>query len=413
MQDQHSGHESRLTVPTRQRRRPWMVLAGVGVVVVVGLGLRALLTAGEQYTDDAQVEADVVALGPRVGGQVLQVNFQDNQLARKGDVIVELDDSDFAARVRQATAELDSATAQAEAADAQARVVEASATGGLSSAQAQVSGSSLAVSSANAQIAAAEAGVSRARAEQHKAKADLDRAEQLFEAKAISQERLDGARLAAESTAAALKLAEAQAEAARDSRRVAQSRVAEAHGRLSQSSPIDAQIAAAKAGAALAHARVKSAEATLELAKLQLSYTRVVAPEDGLVTRLSARVGQLVQPGQALAQLVPSQTYVVANLKETQIRDIRPGDAVEVEVEAYPGMHFEGRVESLAGGTGSRFSLLPPDNASGNFVKVVQRVPVRIAWAQMPAVQMRAGLSAAVTVTTGTHPAASVASTQP
>jgi membrane fusion protein (multidrug efflux system) len=288
-------------------------------------------------------------------------------------------------------------------------VVEASATGGLSSARAVVSGSALGVAGAEAQVAAAEAGIERALAEHRKAKTDLERAEQLFTAKAIPQERLDNARVAFDATKAALQQAQAQAAMAKEARRVAQSRVAEAAGRLSQSSPIDSQIAVARANAALAHARVKSAEAALELAKLQLSYTKVTAPDDGLVSRLSAREGQLVQPGQAIAQLVPSETYVVANLKETQIGELSPGDRAEITVEAFPGRTFEGRVESLSGGTGARFSLLPPDNASGNFVKVVQRVPVRIVWAHPPEVPMRAGLSAEVTVTTGTHPAAAVA----
>jgi membrane fusion protein (multidrug efflux system) len=145
---------------------------------------------------------------------------------------------------------------------------------------------------------------------------------------------------------------------------------------------------------------VKSAEAARDLAELQLSYTKIWAPRDGLVSRLQAREGQLVSPGQVLAELVPGQTYVVANFKETQLARMRPGEEARVEIDAYPGLPLRGRVESLSGGTGARFSLLPPDNASGNFVKVVERVPVRIAWASPPPpeVVLRAGLSATVTV---------------
>ncbi|HEY6912389.1 MAG TPA: HlyD family efflux transporter periplasmic adaptor subunit, partial [Myxococcales bacterium] len=158
-------------------------------------------------------------------------------------------------------------------------------------------------------------------------------------------------------------------------------------------------VAAAEANARLAHARQKSAEAALALARLQLSYTRLYAQEDGQVTRLTAREGQMVQPGQPLAELVPDRTYVVANFKETQIGEMKPGQRVEIGIDAFPGRQLEGKVESLAGGTGSRFSLLPPDNASGNFVKVVQRVPVRIAWVNVPGgVTLRPGLSADVTV---------------
>jgi membrane fusion protein (multidrug efflux system) len=143
---------------------------------------------------------------------------------------------------------------------------------------------------------------------------------------------------------------------------------------------------------------VKSAEATLTLARLQLSYTRVPAPEDGVVSRLGAHEGQIVQAGQPVMELVPARTYVVANFKETQIGRMRPGQPARVRIDAFPGKVFEGKVESRSGGTGARFALVPPDNASGNFVKVVQRVPVRIAWTAPPDVPLAAGLSAVVTV---------------
>ena len=146
---------------------------------------------------------------------------------------------------------------------------------------------------------------------------------------------------------------------------------------------------------------MKSAQAALDLAKLQLSYTTVYAANDGNVSRLGARVGQIVQPGQVLGQLVPTRTYLVANFKETQTGTIRPGQKVSVDVDAYEGRKLEGKVESISGGTGARFALLPPDNASGNFVKVVERVPVRIEWVNAPAdLPLRAGLSATVTVHT-------------
>lgn len=175
----------------------------------------------------------------------------------------------------------------------------------------------------------------------------------------------------------------------------------EAEARVSQTTPVGPQIEAAQSSAALADARVTAAEAALKLAELQLSYTTVTAPNDGMVTQLGARVGALVQAGQPLAQLVPATTYVVANFKETQIDRMRPGDQASVTIDAYPGRTFHATVESLAGGTGSRFSLIPPDNASGNFVKVVQRVPVRLTWTSEPDVALRAGLSADVTVSVG------------
>jgi membrane fusion protein (multidrug efflux system) len=146
---------------------------------------------------------------------------------------------------------------------------------------------------------------------------------------------------------------------------------------------------------------VRSAEAALALAKLQLGYTKIVAPADGLASRLTAHEGQLVTVGQPLVELVPTATYVIASFKETQIGKMHAGQPAEIEVDAFPGRKLEGRVESLSGGTGASFSLLPADNATGNFVKVVQRVPVRIAWVNPPAdVDLRAGLSADVTVHT-------------
>jgi membrane fusion protein (multidrug efflux system) len=358
-----------------------------------------LATAGQESTDDAQVEADVVPLAARAAGLVLKVDVFENQAVKKGEVLLELDPADFAARVRQAEAELATASAQAVVADSQAQVTEASARGGLTSARALVSGSSVGVASADASIAVARAALARAEADAHKAQLDLERALELRAANAVPQERLDNAQAAREVAVATQQSAQAQLAAAEEARRSALSRVEEARGRLDQSSPIDAQIAAARAGADLAHARVKSAQASLDLANNQLGYTRVLAPADGVVSRLGVHEGQLIQLGQPLASLVPHATYLVANFKETQVGRIAPGQRVEISVDALPGASLEGVVESVAGGTGSRFSLLPPDNASGNFVKVVQRVPVRIAWKAIPPnLALRAGLSADVTI---------------
>jgi len=380
-------------------RKRWMIFGAVALVALSVIGVYLLVTAGKESTDDAQVEADVVPLAPRVGGLVTGVAVEENQHVKKGQPLLTLDPTDYQAHLAQAEAEVTTAQAQADAADAQFQVIEASAKGGFSSAQAVVSGSTVGVSSADAQIAGAKAALLHAQAEAKKAQLDLGRAEQLRAANAIPQERLDNARLENESAKAALAGAQAQLRAAQEARAGAVSKLAEARGRLSQSQPIDQQIAAAKAQADLAHAKVKVAQAALTLAKNQLEYTQIVAPSDGIVSKLTAHEGQLLQPGQAFAELVPEETYVIANFKETQIGDMHPGQEVEVKIDAYSGKTLEGRVTSLSGGTGARFSLIPPDNASGNFVKVVQRVPVRIDWVQVPeGLPLRAGLSADVTV---------------
>jgi membrane fusion protein (multidrug efflux system) len=382
------------------KKRVFIVVA-LGAVAIGAYFVIHTLGASRQSTDDAQIEADVVALAPRVGGQISSLKVGDNAVVKKGDVIFELDAADLKARVKQAEGELAAAKAQAAAAEAQASVAEAGARGGLSSAKAMVSTSIAQVSGADAMIASAKAQLVRAQADVRRVTTDLERAKKLREANAFPQERVDNAQAAYDASMAQLSAAQAQLQSAEESRRVAQSRVAEANGALDTNAPVDAKVAAARANADLANARVITAEAALDIAKLNLSYATVTAPVDGVVSKLNARVGQLVSPGMAVAQVVPQSNYVVANFKETQVGNMKPGQEVDIEVDALGGRTFHGTIESISGGTGSRFSLLPPDNASGNFVKVVQRVPVRIKWSQAPDVELRAGMSVVAVVHTG------------
>lgn len=394
--------ENQVQAAPPRRKSPLRVL--IPLLLIIGIGIAVYLygTRGEEATDDAQVAADILPVATRVSGQVIKVYIKENQLIKKGEPLAELDTADYTARVKQAEAELATAQAQAAAAAAQVEVVDASSRGGLMSAKAMVSGSAVGVGSAVAQMAAARASVQRAETEAKKAKIDLERARQLRAANAIPQERLDSAQIAFESSQAALAQAQAQLAVARESKQAAETRVREARGHLSQSAPVDAQLAAARANAELCRARVRSAEAVLDLARLQLSYTRIIAPADGIGSKLAIHEGQLVNIGQPILELVPTNTYVVANFKETQIGKMQPGQSAKIRIDAYPGRIFEGRIESLSGGTGSSFALLPADNASGNFVKVVQRVPVRIAWIAQPGeIVLRAGLSADVTIHLG------------
>jgi membrane fusion protein (multidrug efflux system) len=324
--------------PSGKKRRVLWIVAAVAVAATVGIGAHAWLTRGEVSTDDAQVEADVVALAPRVSGPVAEVLVADDSHVKAGQPLFRIDDADYQVKVRLAEAELATARAQ--------------------------------VVTAQAQAGAAQAGLTRSQAEAERAQIDLQRAEALRQGEAIAAQAYDNTRI--------------------------QSRSAEAGTGTSR-----AQYAAALAATELARTRIVSAQAALDLARLQLSYTVIRAPSDGTISRLGARVGQMIQAGQNVGQLVPDTTYLVANFKETQTGAIRPGQRVEITIDAYPDRTFEGKVESLSGGTGARFALLPPDNASGNFVKVVERVPVRIAWASPPAdLALRAGLSAYATVHT-------------
>jgi membrane fusion protein (multidrug efflux system) len=385
--------------PAKRKRKPFVILGIVAVVTLAFIGVYTMMTAGRENTDDAQIAADVVPIGTRVAGAIARVHVKENQLVKRGDLLIEIDPSDYDARAQQALAELATAKAQADGAQAQVEIVDATSKGGLASAKAALSGSNAGVQSAGAQIAAAHADAARADAELKKAQIDLDRARTLRQANAVPQERLDSAQIAFDSAQAAKAQADAQVSLAEDARRSAESRVGEARGKVSQSAPIAPQIAAARANADLANARVRSAEASLALAKLQLGYTKISAPADGFASKLTVHEGQLVAMGQPLIQLVPNATYLVANFKETQVGQMHVGQPAEIKIDALPGRSFEGKIESLSGGTGASFSLLPADNATGNFVKVVQRVPVRVAWVNPPSdVDLRAGLSADVTV---------------
>lgn len=385
------------------RGRLGVFALGLTFVLALGcFGVYTFFTASDVSTDDAAVDAEIVTLAVRTAGLVKEVRVTENSVVHKGDVLLVLDDAELSAKVRQAEAAVAAAQAQADLADAQVVVSGASARGGLSTAEAQVLTMRAQAGSAEAQVQSAQAAVTRAEAQAVRARTDADRMDRLLADGGVTKQAVDSAHAARDSADADERAAHAQLEAAVSARAAARSRVAEASGTLDSTSTVDAKVQAAEASARLAHANLDSAVASLELAKMNLSYATVLAPADGVATRVSGRVGQLLVSGQQIASLVPQHTYIVANFKETQIGDMEPGDPVDVTIDSYGRQKFEGVVESVAPGTGSRFSLLAPDNASGNFVKVVQRVPVRIAWKTQPAdLQFRPGQSAVVTVHTG------------
>jgi membrane fusion protein (multidrug efflux system) len=393
--------EAAKAVPKKSGARPYTILGVVVAVALAGYFAFRVFTAGRESTDDAQVAADMVPLAARVGGVVLAVPVVDHQAVKKGDLLAQIDPADFEIKVTQAEAELAAARAQAAAADAQVRIVEASSKGGLSTARAALSGTAASVAGADAQIEAAKAAVLRAQADADKAESDLARAQSLRKDDAIPQAQVDALTAQAAATRAAVAQARAQLLGATEAKNTAQTRIAEAQGRVEQSAPVDAQLAVARANADIAHARVAGAETTLAQAKLNLSYTKIVSPADGHISKLAVRAGQLLTPSQMVTNVLPATTYVVANFKETQVGQLQPGQAAEIAVDAFPGRKFHAKVDSVAFGTGAQFSLLPPDNASGNFVKVVQRVPVKLVWSDLPGdVRLEAGLSVDVTVFT-------------
>jgi len=381
-----------------KKRRALKIIGGVAAVVVVGVLAYVLLNVGKEGTDDAQVDADVVPLAPHVGGQVVAVPVVENQSVKKGDVILQIDDRDYQARLAQAQAELDSVRAQAQAADAQVSVAEAAARGSLTQAEANLIGSNRSVSSARAQLEQARATLASRQADLKLAQSNIDRARELQKANAIPQQQFDQWQAQFASAQAGVNAAQAAVSAANDQLRRTEAQVNEAEGRVVVTRPVDANIAVAAANAAYQHARVKSSEAALALATLNLEWTHIVAPDEGTVSRITAHPGALLAQGQTVAQFVPVRKYVTANFKETQIGKMHPGQPADVDVDTY-GKSLHGKVESLSGGTGARFSLFPPDNATGNFVKVAQRVPVRIALDSVPqGMVLRAGQSVVVTV---------------
>lgn len=388
-------------IPRRQRRRrPLIVAIALAIVATTGYLARAALHAGKETTDDAQVAAETVPLSTRVSGPVARVHVGDHQVVKAGEPLVEIESAEIAARLRQAQAELAAAKAQASAADAQIAIVQATSRGGLDAARATLSGTAASASGAQAQVDVARAALAKAEADAQKAEGDLARAEQLRRDDAIPKAQLESAQATAAAARAAVSQARASVSAAENARAAAQTRTSEARARVEQSSPIDAQLASVRANAELAHARVAVAQAAVDLAGIQLANTKILAPVDGTLAKLAVRAGQTVQAGQLVTYLVPKQTYVVANFKETQIGHIRAGQRATVVVDAFPGRKLEATVEAIAPGTGAQFSLLPPDNASGNFVKVVQRVPVRLKWSRPDGLELQAGLSAEVDVET-------------
>jgi membrane fusion protein (multidrug efflux system) len=368
----------------------------VVIVALVAAGIWWRSTYSED-TDDAQVNGHLIQVSSRIAGQVLKVDVQENQVVKAGDTIAELDPSDYQVAVENAEAALASAEANAAAADVAVPIATANTGSNLTSAGADVSGTQAGVAQAEKQLESAKARVAQAQANSTKAQADLERYKPLVEKDVISKQQWDAAVAAADAAKAALADASAGQQAAADGIRVAHEREAQAQAGLKYAQTGPQQVAAQSARAKQALAQVKQAQAQLDQAKLNLSYTRIVAPAAGIITRKSMEINQNVSTGQNLLTLVSLEDlWVTANFKETQLRHMSAGQAVEIAVDA-TGKTYHGKVTQVGGATGSVLSLFPPENATGNYVKVVQRVPVRVDFTDLakedPDHQLRPGLS--------------------
>ncbi len=385
--------------PAKPRSKARFVFLGLVATAAVGAGAYVMLTRGQESTDDAQVEGHVVNVAARVAGQVAEVQVTDNQLVHEGDVLVRLDTADLDARLAAARAEAEAARATRESAERQLALAEATvesasqqARGGLTSARAGLH-------NAAASIRSSEAAVEATRARFELAEAELERARRLFADHRIPQADLDARQASFDQAEATLAQAEAALTAAETGRATWMGQIDTAQGRVVQAEAGPEQIAVARAAVAQARARLSQAEAAERLAGLQVEWATVRAPITGYVSRRTVEPGSMVSPERAMLAIVGSEElWVVANYKEDQIAEMRPGQPVTIEVDAFGGAEIGGHVESLAGATGARFSLLPPDNASGNFTKVVQRVPVRIAIDDADGLRLVPGLSVETTV---------------
>lgn len=403
------------------KRPAFLIGAAVVLLLILFFGGRYWLYArSHETTDDAFIDGHIIQVSPKISGYVVKVYVVDNQMVNAGDVVAELDPRDFETKLDQAKAALNAGLAQHKQAQTQvtltrvtarANVQQAAAgvqharsdvTGaraGAASERSRITQTSAGINAAEANLQQARAEVSAAEAEATRANADVQRYQTLYQKDEVSRQRLDQA-VAAASTANAhvdaarerVSAAQAQvnqsraatsAQASTAQRAEAQvgaarAQVNEALGRLAQANTAPQQVAVSEAQASSAGANIEELQAAVAQAELELSYTKIYAPESGRVTHKAVEIGAQVQVGQPLLAVVPGDVWVTANFKESQIGSIRPGQPVDISVDAYPDRVFKAHVDSIQAGTGARFSLLPPENATGSYVKVVQRLPVKI-----------------------------------
>jgi membrane fusion protein (multidrug efflux system) len=374
-------------------------------------------SGGRESTDDAQVDGNIVPIAGKVGGIVREVTVEDNQQVGAGDVLASIDRRDYEVALARAQAAVAAPEAAVAAAEAGVPVTSATSQSQLTTAQAGRGNAAAGIvvaerqiEAARAKLEASQARVREAESKLTKATQDVQRLRPLAEKDEVSRQHFDAVLAAQQAAQAAVDSARAAAAEVETGVAVSESRLVQARGELTQAgSAVQAaqtapqQVAITRARLAAARAQLVRAEAAVEQAELNLEYATVRAPSAGVVSRKAIRPGQIVQPGQPLMALVPLQDiWVTANFKETQLDTMRVGQRVDIEVDAYGGRTYQGRVDSIAPATGARFSLLPPENASGNFVKVVQRVPVRIAFESSQDTErlLRPGMSVAVSVYT-------------
>jgi membrane fusion protein (multidrug efflux system) len=391
------------------------IIAIVLIAIIIVVGIFWWRSRGHESTDDAQIDGHITQISARVPGTVVTVKVDNNQFVTAGAVLVQLDQRDYQVALERAKAELGDAQATAIAArtgvpiaQVETRSGVSTASGGVQEAEAAVSGAEQQIEAARANLVAAQAHQREREATAAKAGTDVERLKTLVQKDEVAQQQFDAAVATSDAARAAADAAKsdvaaAQAAVASAEHRAQQARgaAAQAHASLASAQTAPQQLQVTQARASAAEARVQQAQAALKQAELNLQYTTVKAPSDGVVSRKTVEVGQVVQAGQPLLALVALEdVWVTANFKETQLKWMRPGQRATVDVDGLGGREFNAHVDSIAAATGAKFSLLPPENATGNYVKVVQRVPVKIVFepGQDPNHLLRPGMSVTPTV---------------
>jgi membrane fusion protein (multidrug efflux system) len=404
-----NGKSNGSTAEPERRRRSfrlrsgtkWALLLIVLVLVVGGIFVWRYYSTHET-TDDAQIDGDVYPISSRINGHVVEVEVHNNEFVKKGTVLVRVDPTDYKVALERAQADYAMAVARAQASSVGIPITSVNSSSGISSAQAQVEQAQAAIAAAEKQSLAAQARVKQTEANYARAKSDLARYAQLIKKDEVSQQQYDHARQTADADSAAVTGAQSAAAAAEQEVSLARARLSEAQAGLLASKTGPQRVRISRAEANAAEAAVKTAKAALDQAQLNVGYCVVRAPTDGIVGKKAVEPGQNIGIGQALMAIVPVQgLYVTANYKETELKDMRPGDPATIHVDAYDH-DYKGHVLNIAGATGERFSLLPPENATGNYVKVVQRIPIKIVFepGQDSEHLLRVGMSVEPTVTT-------------
>ncbi len=405
--------EKEKEAPPKRKRPNSLILAalGVGAIAAGGFGYHYWQYASiHQETDNATVVGNIHQVSSRIPGTVSEVLVNDNQLVQPGQLLVKLDPRDYQSQVQQAQAALENARGQAQAAQANIALTSQTTTGKTTQAQGDVSSAVAAISTAQAAVQEAQAGIPAAQAQVaqtnanlEKAQADYNRYNQLYKTGAIPRQQLDTAKAAydvataqksaaiqgvqqaqAKLASAKVGVAQAQSQLAQAQENVtnAQAKLAASKGGLQQATAGGQDTTVKRSQYEAAKAAIAQSEASLKNAQLQLSYVNITAPSAGRVGRKTVEIGNRVQAGTPLMAIVDNNYWVVANFKETQLEKMRPGEPVEIKLDSFPHHTFVGRLDSISPASGAQFALLPPDNATGNFTKVVQRIPVKVVFDQ-------------------------------